>query len=214
MERERHDRFAALFVRNQNRVYRYLLTLVPNRADAEELFQQTILTLWETWERFEPTAQANAAEANAAANAATAPTDGGSGSDLTGAGGDCAAGDLANQFVRWACGIAHNHVRNFVRKKQNQQVLVDANVLEQLGAWRLAHEDQLESRRRALAGCLEKLPAGQRSLVERVYAGVETVQGAAAAAGQTPNAVYKTLNRIRAALYDCITRRLAVEGAT
>ena len=198
MERERHDRFAALFVRNQNRVYRYLLTLVPNRADAEELFQQTILTLWETWERFEPTAEANAAVSAAA--------DGGSGSDLT--------GDLANQFVRWACGIAHNHVRNFVRKKQNQQVLVDANVLEQLGAWRLAHEDGLESRRQALAGCLEKLPAGQRSLVERIYAGAQTVQDAAAAAGQTPNAIYKTLNRIRSALYDCITRRLTVEGAT
>lgn len=198
MERERHDRFAALFVRNQNRVYRYLLTLVPNRADAEELFQQTSLTLWETWERFEPSATANVA-ASQSANP-------GSGSDLT--------GDLADQFVRWACGIAHNHVRNFVRKKQNQQVLADANVLEALGAWRLAHEDRLESRRQALAGCLEKLPAGQRSLVERIYAGLETVQGAAEAAGQTPNAVYKTLNRIRAALYDCITRRLAVEGAT
>jgi RNA polymerase sigma-70 factor (ECF subfamily) len=211
MERERHDRFAALFVRNQNRVYRYLLTLVPNRADAEELFQQTILTLWETWERFEPTATANAA-ANAGAGL---PADGGSGSDLRGDGSSSnLTGDLADQFVRWACGIAHNHVRNFVRKKQNQQVLVDANVLEQLGAWRLAHEDRLESRRQALAGCLEKLPAGQRSLVERIYAGVQTVQGAAEAAGQTPNAVYKTLNRIRAALYDCITRRLAVEGAT
>jgi RNA polymerase sigma-70 factor (ECF subfamily) len=207
MERERHDRFAALFVRNQNRVYRYLLTLVPNRADAEELFQQTILTLWETWERFEPTATANAATANPA----TATAGDGSSSNLT---GDGVAGDLADQFVRWACGIAHNHVRNFVRKKQNQQVLVDANVLEQLGAWRLANEDRLESRRQALAGCLEKLPAGQRSLVERIYAGVQTVQGAADAAGQTPNAVYKTLNRIRAALYDCITRRLAVEGAT
>lgn len=33
MERQRHDRFAALFVRNQNRVYRYL-PLATLRGDS------------------------------------------------------------------------------------------------------------------------------------------------------------------------------------
>lgn len=186
MERQRHDRFAGLFVRNQNRVYRYLLTLVPNRSDAEELFQQTNLTLWETWERFEP--------------------------QVTEAGETISAQAAEDQFVRWACGIAHNHVRNFVRKKQTHQLLVDESVLEHLGEWRLANEDLLEHRRQALGGCLEKLPAAWRTLVERIYAGADTVQGAAAASQQTPNAVYKTLNRIRSALYDCINRQLAAEG--
>ena len=40
------EQFLTLFVANQNRIYRFLLTLVPRREDSEDLFQQTCLTLW------------------------------------------------------------------------------------------------------------------------------------------------------------------------
>jgi RNA polymerase sigma-70 factor (ECF subfamily) len=48
-----HERFAELMVRNQNRLYRYVCSLIPNRADAEEVFQEVNLILWKTWERFD-----------------------------------------------------------------------------------------------------------------------------------------------------------------
>jgi RNA polymerase sigma-70 factor (ECF subfamily) len=53
-DQEKHDLFAQLFVRHQGRIYRYLLTLIPNRADAEDVFQETNLTLWRTWDRYDP----------------------------------------------------------------------------------------------------------------------------------------------------------------
>jgi RNA polymerase sigma-70 factor (ECF subfamily) len=169
MDRRKHDQFVELYVRNQNRLYRYVVTLVPNRADAEELFQQTNLTLWKLWDRY----------------------------------------DTRRDFVRWACGIAHNHVRNFLRKKENQQVLLSEEIIGQLAQERLDNEDLLEDRRAALAGCLEKLPHRQRSLVERCYSGERTIRAVAETEGRTPNVIYKLLRKIRALLYDCITEALA-----
>ncbi|MFN5198325.1 MAG: sigma-70 family RNA polymerase sigma factor, partial [Planctomyces sp.] len=92
MDSTQHQQFAERVVRNQQRIFRYIVSLVPNRADADELFQQTCLTLWESWERY----------------------------------------DMSLDFVPWACGIAHNHVRNFYRKRQNSQVHLDADVVEML----------------------------------------------------------------------------------
>lgn len=36
-----------MLVRHQNRIYRFLLALVPNYSEADDLLQQTLLTLWE-----------------------------------------------------------------------------------------------------------------------------------------------------------------------
>jgi RNA polymerase sigma-70 factor (ECF subfamily) len=54
MDTRAHKNFAELFVDAQGRIYRYILTLVPNTADAEDIFQQTSLTLWDKWEQFIP----------------------------------------------------------------------------------------------------------------------------------------------------------------
>jgi len=54
MNEDLHSLFAERFVRNENRVYRYIFSLVPRRSEAEELFQETSLTLWKTWERYDP----------------------------------------------------------------------------------------------------------------------------------------------------------------
>jgi len=48
------DLFVEQFVRSQGRVYAYIVTLLPNRDDAEEVFQQTSLALWKKWQEFDP----------------------------------------------------------------------------------------------------------------------------------------------------------------
>src|SRR3954467_1415402 len=49
------DKFVEQFVRSQDRVYAYVVTLLPNRDDAEEVFQQTSLALWKKGQEFDPT---------------------------------------------------------------------------------------------------------------------------------------------------------------
>lgn len=47
-------RFLPLWTQNQRRVFAYIYTLIPNRADAEDLLQETSVTLWEKFDEFEP----------------------------------------------------------------------------------------------------------------------------------------------------------------
>jgi RNA polymerase sigma-70 factor, ECF subfamily len=53
-ESSRHADFVRLFVEDERRIYAYIRSLVPNRADAENLLQETTLVLWEKFDQFEP----------------------------------------------------------------------------------------------------------------------------------------------------------------
>jgi RNA polymerase sigma-70 factor (ECF subfamily) len=48
------DQFAELLVRNQRRIFAFIVTLLTNRDDAEDVFQSTCLVLWKKWEEFDP----------------------------------------------------------------------------------------------------------------------------------------------------------------
>lgn len=48
------DEFVTLLTAAQRRVYAFICTLVIDRTDADEVLQETNLTLWQQMERFEP----------------------------------------------------------------------------------------------------------------------------------------------------------------
>lgn len=50
---ERVDRFVRLLSQNQRRIYLYIMSLVPNRTDAEEVIQETNLVLWREFDKFQ-----------------------------------------------------------------------------------------------------------------------------------------------------------------
>lgn len=171
-----HEQFVERFVRSQDRIYAYVGMLLPNRTDAEEVFQQTSLVLWKKWQQF----------------------------------------DATRDFVTWACGIAHNEVRNFLRKhtRDTGRVCLSEEVLATVADARLEMQDVLDARRQALLLCLDRLEQGSRALLERCYAGKDTIKTIAAGLGQSPNMLYMTLKRLRRALFDCINRTLAAGGTT
>ena len=46
--------FLQYFVRHQQEIYAYILTLVPNRHDADDLFQEALTVMWHKFDQFEP----------------------------------------------------------------------------------------------------------------------------------------------------------------
>src|SRR5207245_3790200 len=46
--------FLRLFLQNERRLYAYVLTLVPNRADADDVFQDASLTMWDKFDSASP----------------------------------------------------------------------------------------------------------------------------------------------------------------
>lgn len=49
---DRTPEFVDLWTRHARRVYAYIRTMVPNRADADDLLQETSLVLWEKFSQF------------------------------------------------------------------------------------------------------------------------------------------------------------------
>jgi len=50
----RTAQFLPLFSANSRRVYTYILTLLPHRADADEVFQEVSALLWERFDEYTP----------------------------------------------------------------------------------------------------------------------------------------------------------------
>jgi RNA polymerase sigma-70 factor (ECF subfamily) len=51
---DKMERFVALVTQYQPRVFLFILSLVPNRADAEEILQETNLVLWRRFDEYRP----------------------------------------------------------------------------------------------------------------------------------------------------------------
>ena len=70
---------------------------------------------------------------------------------------------------------------------------------------------QHDARILALETCVEALPEDSRRLLNDRYRDANSLQDVATREGTTPNALYKTLQRVRKALRDCVNQKL-VEG--
>lgn len=163
--------FLRLFLQNQRRIYAYILTLLPHRADAEDVLQEVSFVLWE---KFNPD-------------------------------------DPPRDFAAWGCRIAYFKVLDLFKKNRRCHVRFSQEMLERIAETAIEQADalQLDERREALAGCLEKLSGKDRDLLQRRLADGASTESTAAALGRSIDAVYKALARIRHTLFDCVTRSLA-----
>jgi len=53
---DKHKHFLRLFLQNERRLYAYILTLLPNRADADDVLQQASLVMWDKFDAAQPPA--------------------------------------------------------------------------------------------------------------------------------------------------------------
>lgn len=162
------EEFLDCLMRHQRRIYGFVYTLVPNRADAEDILHDTVLVLWRKWAEYDP----------------------------------------RRDFLRWACGIARNEIRNYFRKQQGRPEHLSEAALDQLAAVIVESQDWLAARRKALDECVKKLPPRQHDLVRKCYGADQSIKEVAHQLHWTANALYKTLRRIRRALHECVDRAL------
>lgn len=48
------ERFIRLFMANERRIYTYILALLPNRTDADDVLQETSVVLWRKFDQYTP----------------------------------------------------------------------------------------------------------------------------------------------------------------
>ena len=115
----------------------------------------------------------------------------------------------------WLRGAARNHFLRLCRRKKTDRVRADSRFLERAEATWTAEFlrdgdgfDYVE----ALRKCLDRLTDRQRRAVDLRYAEKRSRAEMARQLDMTENGVKSLLRRIRAALGDCVQRRLNMEN--
>jgi RNA polymerase sigma-70 factor, ECF subfamily len=119
--------------------------------------------------------------------------------------------DPTQPFTPWACRFALNKTRQWLERRQRWQALLEGGLAEELAQRREELLPEIETRLKHLEGCLNKLPAEQRSVVEGYYYRHDAIEKLAENSGRTVAATYKTLQRVRQALQLCVEN--AAKGA-
>lgn len=120
-------------------------------------------------------------------------------------------GDVRD-FLSFACGFARNEALHQLRRNARKgTVQLSERVVATL-ADEVERDVEPEDYIEALGGCLAKIQAKQRDLLQRRYAGLETLKEIAADLRVSTAALTMRLQRIRHALLKCVEKTLAAEG--
>lgn len=111
-------------------------------------------------------------------------------------------------FMAWAATIARFEARRHARARARDRLVFGEDLLEQIADEALDEAGEREREHRALRRCLDKLPEGQSRALELAYRPGIKFHEAARLAGKPVQGYYKALQRIRAALADCVQGEL------
>lgn len=116
-------------------------------------------------------------------------------------------------FWAWASTVARFQVLAHCKRVGRERLVFDDDLLQLIADDVQRRGESLDWRREALQGCLEKLPAPQRQLLEMRYGDQPSLDRIAGALQRPVHSVRQTLYRIREGLRACIERRLEAEAA-
>jgi RNA polymerase sigma-70 factor, ECF subfamily len=116
---------------------------------------------------------------------------------------------VEEDFGRWACGMARGLLLNHLRKTKRVKSLLGEFANQAIVEDLIARSQSVDVERESLAECLKKLPPRGRRLIGLRYMDGTSVEDIADKMGQSPSSIYKTLERIRETLFDCIRERMA-----
>ncbi|MEX0867922.1 MAG: sigma-70 family RNA polymerase sigma factor [Pirellulales bacterium] len=117
--------------------------------------------------------------------------------------------DRSRDFVRWANGIAHLEVQRYLRMNQSNKLQFNDSVLARISDEVERQSDRQADRQAALIGCMQKLTAGDRDLVERRYLREVNVAEIAQLLNRPLKSIYRSLDRVRDQLFECVQRSLS-----
>ncbi|MEN6451157.1 MAG: sigma-70 family RNA polymerase sigma factor [Thermoguttaceae bacterium] len=117
-----------------------------------------------------------------------------------------------SNFFAWACQIIRYEVLKHREKRSRAATLLDPDVLDRLSEVAVGEIEHLdEFHRRTLIDCTAQLTTADQDLIRQRYSEARGVQAIAASMNRSPNAVSKSLGRIRRLLLDCMNSAVVAE---
>lgn len=114
--------------------------------------------------------------------------------------------DPSCPFLPWALGVAGHLVQETRRAGTENRRLLSPVVAEQIARTCTDMEDAIDARRRALRGCVEKLPPKYLELLDLRYGQRLSLGELANRLNKGISAVNMALHRMRQLLLDCVQR--------
>jgi len=121
--------------------------------------------------------------------------------------------DTDGSFFHWACGIAFNEVRNFLRVQQRSRLHFDVELIELLSEEAAEEGDQSERHLTALRQCMSRCSERQQQILQRCYMGTESITDVAESLGRERGALYKQLARLKEKLLQCMRLQFGMAGS-
>lgn len=115
-------------------------------------------------------------------------------------------------FSQWACRVAYYEILKYREKKVHQEHLFSADFMERFAEEVEDFLQEVDARREALQGCMEKLRPQDRQLLWQRYQPAASTRSVAEALGRSIPSTRKSLHRIRMSLLECIRRTLAQQA--
>lgn len=120
--------------------------------------------------------------------------------------------DPSKPFLAWAYRFAYlETLKQRDRNARNRRYL-SHDVVDLLAREREAHEPILEARLLALDDCLSRLPPDDGDLIRRCYRDKVRVDDLVRQVGTSRRSLFRRLERIRKALFECVSSRIAEGG--
>lgn len=122
--------------------------------------------------------------------------------------------DATKPFLPWAYRFAYLEVLKQRERNQRGPLPFSDDVMELLREERGQHEGQLDARLQALDGCLQKLTPEDRELVTYRYDQRRPAEEIMKHLSLSRRTLFRSLERVRRMLHECVTRQLQAEGLT
>ena len=116
--------------------------------------------------------------------------------------------ERGTNFMAWAAAIARFEALKHLRARSRDRLVFSPEVLDLIADEAAAEPEALGRERTALESCLGKLDAMSRELLRLSYQPGAKFHEVAAQAGKSVQGYYKTIQRLRARLLDCIRAEL------
>jgi RNA polymerase sigma-70 factor (ECF subfamily) len=120
--------------------------------------------------------------------------------------------DERRDFRGWAFGVAKMKVLAWQRDRSRERHVFMEDLTETLAREAESGAERLAAQREALLACIEQLPQDQKRFLDIAYAGKRRIHTIASVLGQSIEATYKRLHRLRLVLINCTRARLDQEG--
>jgi RNA polymerase sigma-70 factor (ECF subfamily) len=120
--------------------------------------------------------------------------------------------DPDKPFLPWAFSFAHLEVLKQRERNRRGSRHLNRDLIETLARERERHGPVLQARLLALEQCLDALPPADRELVRQRYQRKAGTDELVRQAGTSRRTLFRKLDLIRRALFECISRRVAETG--